>query len=246
MGLQNATITRISSGVVRTTHLTGVLTDLGSESVQLAIWLRDRRRDPKAGKARAGFAALGAHPTARRLALLTSIVGSFIFGSAVGTVGFDHFPRLCMVPPVVFLLWIIWQDLRTPICEIEPMDVAGDQDLGLPPGLAVYHLRRHTDRPKELHRLPDLLRWCERLPASERVVVLDLSEATTLDDNAALELRALIHQARARGRKLIFAGMTGRQYRAIIEAGAGDTLDPQNVCPDLELAIARGINALEH
>src|SRR3954468_19634408 len=34
MGLQNATITRISNGVVRTTHVTGVLTDLGLETVQ--------------------------------------------------------------------------------------------------------------------------------------------------------------------------------------------------------------------
>ncbi|MGA1225179.1 MAG: YoaK family protein, partial [Phycisphaerales bacterium] len=41
MGVQNATITRISSGVVRTTHLTGIVTDLGHESAQLAIvrWL---------------------------------------------------------------------------------------------------------------------------------------------------------------------------------------------------------------
>src|SRR5687768_15151122 len=34
MGLQNATITRVSGNVVRTTHLTGVITDLGLEGVQ--------------------------------------------------------------------------------------------------------------------------------------------------------------------------------------------------------------------
>src|SRR4051794_21193584 len=34
MGLQNATITKISGAVVRTTHLTGVITDFGLEGVQ--------------------------------------------------------------------------------------------------------------------------------------------------------------------------------------------------------------------
>src|SRR5205823_4072382 len=38
MGLQNATITKISGAVIRTTHLTGVLTDLGLESVQYFLW----------------------------------------------------------------------------------------------------------------------------------------------------------------------------------------------------------------
>ncbi|MDE7548597.1 YoaK family protein [Acetobacter fabarum] len=36
MGLQNATVTRISGSVVRTTHITGMLTDLGME---IADWL---------------------------------------------------------------------------------------------------------------------------------------------------------------------------------------------------------------
>jgi len=44
MGLQNATITRISSGVVRTSHITGVLTDLGLESTQFLLWARPRLR----------------------------------------------------------------------------------------------------------------------------------------------------------------------------------------------------------
>ena len=42
MGLQNATITRISGAVVRTTHLTGVVTDMGLELVLLWHWYRDK------------------------------------------------------------------------------------------------------------------------------------------------------------------------------------------------------------
>src|SRR5438552_3373901 len=37
MGLKNATITKISGAVVRTTHLTGVVTDFGLEGVQY-LW----------------------------------------------------------------------------------------------------------------------------------------------------------------------------------------------------------------
>lgn len=38
MGLQNALVTKISNSVVRTTHLTGLFTDLGIELSQLFFW----------------------------------------------------------------------------------------------------------------------------------------------------------------------------------------------------------------
>src|SRR5688572_15153151 len=44
MGLQNATVTEISGAVIRTTHLTGVVTDLGLEGVRFFNFLRDRTR----------------------------------------------------------------------------------------------------------------------------------------------------------------------------------------------------------
>ncbi|MFO0874520.1 MAG: DUF1275 family protein [Phycisphaerales bacterium] len=245
MGLQNATITRISSGVVRTTHLTGVLTDLGLESVQMLYWLRDRRRNSPPLAPRTLLHSLHVHPTARRLALLLSVIGSFSLGAGLGTLAFDHMPGWSMVPPVVFLLWIIVQDLRTPICEIEPSDVVGGESVALPRELAVYHLRKDRGRRGKVHRLPDLLRWCERLPAHTRIAILDLGAATALDDNAALELRALMRQSASNGRRLLISGISGEQYRALRNAGAGDALDPTNVCSDLELAIARGLMLLE-
>ena len=44
MGLQNAVISNISGAAVRTTHLTGVITDLGIELGRLLYW--NRRRGP--------------------------------------------------------------------------------------------------------------------------------------------------------------------------------------------------------
>jgi uncharacterized membrane protein YoaK (UPF0700 family) len=38
MGLQNALVTKVSQSVVRTTHLTGLFTDLGIEISQLLFY----------------------------------------------------------------------------------------------------------------------------------------------------------------------------------------------------------------
>lgn len=104
MGVQNATITRISRGVVRTTHLTGVLTDLGHECARLAVFRR------------LVAPVVPDEPAVLpRVTILGAIALSFIAGAAAGTVSFDLFPRLSMVPPIAFLAWIIVQDLRRPI-----------------------------------------------------------------------------------------------------------------------------------
>src|SRR3990167_2192193 len=40
MGLQNATVTKMSSSQIRTTHMTGVVTDLGIELGKMLYWNR--------------------------------------------------------------------------------------------------------------------------------------------------------------------------------------------------------------
>ncbi len=105
MGLQNATITRISSGVVRTTHVTGVLTDLGIETAQCLLWLSEKR----------SVRAMHTHPAARRLALLVSIIGSFALGAGLGAFAYGAIERWAMNPPVLFLIWLIYRDLKSPI-----------------------------------------------------------------------------------------------------------------------------------
>lgn len=44
MGLQNSLVTRVSQSVVRTTHLTGLFTDLGIELSQLFFYQKDSQR----------------------------------------------------------------------------------------------------------------------------------------------------------------------------------------------------------
>lgn len=247
MGLQNATITRISNGVVRTTHVTGVLTDLGLETAQFILWLRDRQRNSPPASVRALVHGAQNHPTALRLLLLLSIVASFALGAGLGTAAYQFVHRLAMIPPVLFLAWIIFQDLTRPIAEIEPSTLVGNGDaagLNLHPRLAVYHLRRDTGRQGIIHRMPNLQAWAERLPRDADVVVLDLEQVARIDANSVLELRAVLARMRDQKRHLIIAGLNHEQVDQLRRAGTGDALDPRDVCPDLELAIAKGLNLL--
>lgn len=120
MGVQNATITRISNGIVRTTHLTGIVTDLGHESAQLAV---ARRLRGQGLPARAGEPL----PTSgRRLLLLMLLVVAFVFGSACGGWVYFQIPRWSMLGPMLLLAWIIIADIRTPIGEGPERRISGD------------------------------------------------------------------------------------------------------------------------
>lgn len=240
MGLQNATITRISGGVVRTTHMTGVVTDLGTDCVHLVLALLDWSRLPRA-KRLSMWMAIKATPSARRVSLLASIAGSFALGAGLGAFGYEKIPHAAMFVPVAFLLWIVYQDVRVPICEIRASDAVDEETgLTLPPGLSVFHLRRNTKRAARAHRMPDLFAWSDRLPAATRVVVLDLHGAAKIDDNAAIELRALAQHFEKSARVLIIAGVEREAFSALERVGAGDLLARGLVWPDYELALARG------
>ncbi|WP_181704971.1 YoaK family protein [Chthonobacter rhizosphaerae] len=78
MGLQNATVTKISGARVRTTHMTGVATDIGIELGRLTI----RRLGGEAAR------AAGVTADRRKLALLSGLLGAFLAGGITGAVGF--------------------------------------------------------------------------------------------------------------------------------------------------------------
>jgi len=83
MGMQNSLVTRLSGAVVRTTHLTGVVTDLGIEA---ARWFRFwRLRVSNATRVRLLFGRnLPERPAAPKVRLLVTIVGSFLLGASLG------------------------------------------------------------------------------------------------------------------------------------------------------------------
>ena len=83
MGLQNALVSRLSGAVVRTTHLTGVVTDLGIES---ARWFRFWRRT--LSEVTRLQLVLGRNPAERpaapKVLLLGTIAASFLAGASAG------------------------------------------------------------------------------------------------------------------------------------------------------------------
>lgn len=247
MGLQNATITRISGAVIRTTHLTGVLTDLGLESVQFFNWYRDQIRGHSWSRQRRVLKVSQRHPSAQRLALLASIFGSFLLGVVIGTIVFAHLPSLAMLPPVAFLLWIVLMDYVQPIADVKMLDLLSDPELKLhgilhsllPASLGIYRLSgsgRHT-----MERAPNFQAWAAIMPQRWRVIILALAPVLKMDDNAMMDLEQAVGNLGAQGRRLILCGITTPQYKALDHFGLIDKLGSENVCPDLEFAIARGI-----
>jgi len=250
MGLQNATVTRISGSEVRTTHLTGVVTDLGLEGVQYLLWWRDRVRSRHWSRNGRMFRVSQRHPSLLRLALLASIFGSFVLGVMIGTLLYLRWPSLAMILPVLFLLFIVWKDYRTPIADTRELDPLGDPELKaygivhslLPKGLGIFrigpHLQHHAARP------PDFAAWVDRLPERWRVLILAITPLVRLNTNALMDLDAAHERLRRKGRRLILCGVTPTQYRALEAAGMLDKLGAENVLPDLEFAVAQGIEML--
>lgn len=84
MGLQNAVITKLSNAEIRTTHITGVVTDLGIELGKL-------------------FSAQAA-PDSARLRLLAALAASFFIGGISGALGFKHLGYVATVPLALVLM----------------------------------------------------------------------------------------------------------------------------------------------
>jgi uncharacterized membrane protein YoaK (UPF0700 family) len=102
MGIQNSLVTRLSGAVVRTTHLTGVITDLGIEA---ARWIRWWRVDTAR---RLGIKlAFGQNPAVRppgaKVALLATIASCFVLGALIGGMGSLAYGRWVIVVPVAAL-----------------------------------------------------------------------------------------------------------------------------------------------
>lgn len=103
MGMQNSFVTRLSGAIVRTTHLTGVVTDLGIET---ARWFRMWR--VKLGKRTKVRLVMGdappIEPQRPRTILLLTIVVGFVLGSAIGAVSAVRWGQLSLLLPTLALL----------------------------------------------------------------------------------------------------------------------------------------------
>lgn len=242
MGVQNATITSISNGVVRTTHVTGVLTDLGLESVRFLRWAVGSETNIAAGSTRSIVRSVRQQPTSQRLALLLSILGSFLLGAILGTILYEVAWQVMMAPPVVLLLWIIYQDISRPIAELEASNRTLNSDAPeLPCSIALFHFKPSQSRRTGQQRLPDLTSWSSRLSSEVRVVVLDLAAFVDLDRSSMSELKSCALQLEARGCRLIIAGIDDDTARRSLPRGTDVDAHIPEICGELDQAIARAM-----
>lgn len=203
MGLQNATITRISGSVVRTTHLTGVFTDLGIELVQLFLWFKSHLRTFQSRRLKKIMLLMFRHPSFLRVALYASIVGSFLLGVVIGTWNYIHMPQLAMLFPIIFLSGIIVLDRRQPIAQLR--EVPGDRNSRM----AVYEL--HNPRGNSPVRAPNFQRWADTQVTYSPVVVLIFNPLVHLDTNAALDVHYAAETIKKSGSRLVIAKLTRAQ-----------------------------------
>ncbi len=94
MGLQNATISKLSGSRIRTTHVTGMVTDIGIEIGKALYWNRDLSA-PESLRVKADRKKLGT---------LARILGMFLLGGIIGALGFAHLGYVSTVPFAALLL----------------------------------------------------------------------------------------------------------------------------------------------
>jgi uncharacterized membrane protein YoaK (UPF0700 family) len=92
MGLQNAVIAKISHAEIRTTHMTGIVTDIGIELGKLFYWNADGGALHPKVEANRG-----------RLKLLAGLLLAFFIGALAGAVGFKRVGYLSTVPLAALL-----------------------------------------------------------------------------------------------------------------------------------------------
>jgi len=93
MGLQNAVITKVSHAEIRTTHVTGLLTDIGIELGKMLYFNRSQLPT----KVMANRAKLRIH---------SLLVGSFFGGALLGAFGFKAYGYVATIPLAVLLIFL--------------------------------------------------------------------------------------------------------------------------------------------
>jgi uncharacterized membrane protein YoaK (UPF0700 family) len=88
MGLQNAMITKLSGAEIRTTHMTGIVTDIGIELGKLVYW-NASKDDPATQPVLANRMRLKVH---------AGMLAGFFAGGLTGALGFKHAGYTATIP----------------------------------------------------------------------------------------------------------------------------------------------------
>ena len=109
MGLQNAVITKISKAEIRTTHVTGLVTDLGIELGKMLYVNRSELSSVEPVRA-----------NRVKLRLHMILVSSFFIGALCGALGFKVLGYVTTLPLALTLLLLVWRPVLHDILERRP------------------------------------------------------------------------------------------------------------------------------
>jgi uncharacterized membrane protein YoaK (UPF0700 family) len=97
MGLQNSLVTRISGAIVRTTHLTGLFTDLGIELSQLFFY---KEKEPKV-------------KLVSTIKLRLRIIAYFFTGGILGGVFYSYYQLyVLIIPASLLIIGLIYDNIK--------------------------------------------------------------------------------------------------------------------------------------
>lgn len=102
MGVQNATLTKMSKATIRTTHMTGVVTDLGIELgrwlfVRYCHWLAQRGLWMQQW-------VQPTPPSYEKAQMFMALLLMFLLGAVLGATGFAHLGFVCVLPLALVLV----------------------------------------------------------------------------------------------------------------------------------------------
>lgn len=123
MGLQNAVVTKMSSAQIRTTHMTGVVTDLGIEMGKMFYWNRQGTAPEQQVRA-----------NRERLRLFAALVCVFLAGGLVGAAGFKYAGFIFVVPLALVLLTLSLPPLWADRARLRQLLAHGPGESAPPPG----------------------------------------------------------------------------------------------------------------
>jgi uncharacterized membrane protein YoaK (UPF0700 family) len=115
MGVQNATLRKVGSENVRTTYVSGMLTNFAENGVAWLFWMGDHIRGKRAERKWRVLRVAFRQPALWRMALFGGIWAAFAVGALMGGWGASRWETGALLLPLAGLALVIGIDLAHPI-----------------------------------------------------------------------------------------------------------------------------------
>lgn len=116
MGVQNSTLHRVGNQNVRTTYISGMLTNFAEQSVELLLWLKDQLHGDTDHRSRV-WGMLVQQKELHLASLFIGIWCSFVIGAVMGATALQSWAMKALLLPLIGTLTVIGVDRVHPIAQ---------------------------------------------------------------------------------------------------------------------------------